>query len=122
MIDDKENENIKKKTVYDINIVKTFLAKEHNETRDIEKIPPEDLNNYLSQFVVAARTKLEKEYEPTSLCAILPSVERYLNKISYPKSIFKDIEFKRNRDAHKAKQKEFKQHGRGNKPNATSVL
>ena len=42
LINDEENENTKKKTVYDINIVKAFLAKELNETRDIEKIPPDN--------------------------------------------------------------------------------
>ena len=86
----------------------------------MEKIPPTELDGYLSQFVLAARTKTGKDYEPSSLRGIL--VERHLSRYSYGKTIFKDSDFKKTRDALKAKQKELKRHGLGNRPKATTAL
>ena len=60
---DSEVENLK--TLYDINFVKQFLP-EHGERRSIEEIPAVELNNYLSKFMFAARTKNREEYEPSS--------------------------------------------------------
>ena len=76
----------------------------------------------MSQFVLAARTKTGKDYEPSSLRGILASVERHLSRYSYGKTIFKDSDFKKTRDALKAKQKELKRHGLGNRPKATTAL
>jgi len=76
----------------------------------------------LSQFVFAGRTKTGKDYEPSSLRGILAGVERHLSRSSYGKTIFKDIDFKKTRDALKAKQKQLKRHGLGNRPKATTAL
>ena len=65
--------------------------------REIEKIPPTELDSYLSQVVLAARTTTGKDYEPSSLHGILSSVERHLSRSSYGKTIFKDTDFKRNK-------------------------
>ena len=112
----------KKKTFYDLKLVKTFLVEERHEIREIEKIPPIELDGYLSQFVLAARTKTGKDFEPSSLRGILASVERYLSRSSYSKTIFKDSDFKKTRDALKAKQKQLKRHGFGNRPKSTTAL
>ena len=121
-IEGEENANTKKKTFYDLKLVKKFLEEERHEIREIEKIPPTELDSYLSQFVLAARTKTGKGYEPSSLRGILASVERHLSRSSYGKTIFKDSDFKKTRDALKAKQKELKRHGLGNRPKATTAL
>ena len=121
-IEGEENANTKKKTFYDLKLVKKFLAEERLEIRDIEKIPPTELDSYLSQFVLAARKKTGKYYEPSSLRGILASVERHLSRSSYGKTIFKDTDFKKTRDALKAKQKQLKRHGLGNRPKATTAL
>ena len=55
-IEGEENANTKKKT-YDLKLGKKFLVEERHEIREIEKIPPTELDSYLSQFVLAARTK-----------------------------------------------------------------
>ena len=73
----------------------TFLVEERHEIREIEKISPTELDTYLSQFVLAARTKTGKDYEPSSLREILASVERHLSRSSYGKTIFKDSDFKK---------------------------
>ena len=116
-----ENANSKRKTFYELKLVKNFLVEERHEIREIEKILP-TTTCYLSQFVLAARTKTGKDYEPSSLRGILASVERHLSRYSYGKTIFKDSDFKKTRDALKAKQKELKRHGLGNRPKATTAL
>ena len=70
LIETEENANTKRKTLYDINFVKQFLT-EHGERRGIEEIPAVELNNYLSNFIVAAGTKKGEEYEPSSICRVL---------------------------------------------------
>ena len=67
LIAQQENENTKKKTMYDLNIVLKFLREVRKEERELEKIPPEELNVYLSEFIIAARTKKGEQYEPSSL-------------------------------------------------------
>ena len=68
-----ENANTKNITFYDLKLVKKFLVEERHEIREIEKIPPTELDSYLSQFVLAARTKTGKDFEPSSLRGILAS-------------------------------------------------
>lgn len=63
-----ENENMKKKTMYDMNTVLKFLA----------RFGMGELNVYFSEFVIAARTKEGEKYEPSSLRGILTSVDRCL--------------------------------------------
>ena len=121
LIETEENANTKRKTLCDINFVKQFLT-EHGESRSIEEIPEVELNNYLSKFIFAARTKKGEEYEPSSLRGILSSVERHLRRAGYGKSIIKENDFQKTRDALKVKQKELKRQGKGNKPKATTAL
>ena len=121
LIETEENANTKRKTLYDINFFKQFLT-EHGERRSIEEIPAVELNNYLSKFVFAARTKKGEEYEPSSLGGILSSVERHLRRVGYGKSLIKENDYQKTRDALKAKQKELKRQGKGNKPKATTAL
>ena len=80
------------------------------------------MNVYLSEFVIAARTKKGEQYEPSSLRGMLSSVDRYLTRREYGKRLSIDPEFTRLTDALKVKQKELKKQGRGNKPNATTAL
>ena len=47
LIAQNENENTKKKAMYDLNIVLKFLREVRKEERELEKISPEELNVYL---------------------------------------------------------------------------
>ena len=122
LIAQQENENTNKKFMYDLNILLKFLREVRKEKRELEKIPPDELNAYLSEFIIAARTKTSNQYEPSSPRGILSSVDRYLTRHEYRKRLFIDAEFTRLRDALKVKQKELKKQGRGNKLNATTAL
>ena len=59
-------ENTKKKTTYDINIVKRYFIS-INETRKIEAIPAKELNILVSKFVMNVRKTNDRVYEPSSL-------------------------------------------------------
>ena len=123
LIAQQENKNTKKNTMYDLNIVFKFLCEVRKEERELEKIPPEEMNVYLSEIIIAARTKEGEQYEPSSLRGILSSVDRYPTGREYRKRLFIDPEFTKLRDALKAIQKELKKkQGRENKPNATTAL
>ena len=52
----------------------------------------------------------------------MASFERYLKKKNYGFSIRKDAEFEQARKALQSKQKDLKQKGKGNKPNASVAL
>ena len=56
-VDTEANTSTKKKTTSDIALVELFLANE-GETRDIQEIPPADLDRYLSKFLVSVRKNL----------------------------------------------------------------
>ena len=91
-------QTLKKNSYYDLKLVQTFRVEQRHEIREMEKFPPTELDSYLSQFVLAARTKTGKDYEPSSLRGILASVERHLSRSSNGKTIFKDSDFKKTRD------------------------
>ena len=93
LIEGEENSNTMKKASYDLNLLIKFLVEGLSEIRDLEKIPPTELDSYLSQFVLIARTKTGKYYEPSSPRGILSSIERHLSRASCGKTIFKDSEF-----------------------------
>ena len=78
------------------------------EERKLDNIPPEEVNVYLSEFIIAARTKNREQYKPSSLRGILSGVDCYLARCEYGKRLFIDSEFMKLRDTSKAKQKELK--------------
>lgn len=121
-ISEQENESTKKKTLQNVAVLQQFLASK-NEERKLEEIPPEELNEYLSEFIITVRTKdKQEEYEPSSLRGFIASFERYLKKKNYGHSIIKDLQFEKTRKALSSKQKDLKRKGKGNKPNASVAI
>jgi len=121
-IEDQENENTRKKTQQNVDLLKEFLTL-RNESRLIEEIPPKELNAYITEFIITVRKKDSNEdYEPSSLRSLMASFERYLKEKTYGFSIMKDAEFEQARKALQSKQKDLKQKGKGNKPNASVAL
>ena len=92
------------------------------ENRQVEEIPPQELDNYLSRFLLSVRKKNRDEYEPSTLRGFIVSIERYLKKCRYSESVITGQNFARTRDALKSKQKHLKRLGEGNKPNEASSL
>lgn len=120
-IDNEENSNTRKKTKNDMALLSSFMAKE-KENRQVEEIPPQELDNYLSRFLLSVRKKNGDEYEPSTLRGFIASIERYLKKCRYSESVITGQNFARTRDSLKSKQKHLKRLGKGNKPNEASSL
>jgi len=81
------------------------------------------LNAYIAEFIITVRKKDSNEdYEPSSLRSLMASFEWYLKKKNYGFSIMKDAEFEQARKVLQSKQKDLKQKGKGNKPNASVAL
>ena len=119
-IEEHENPNTVKKTKREVALLTVFLQTK-GETREIAEIPPVELNELLSEFLLSVRTK-EGQYEPSSLRGMVASFERHLKRKSYPVSIINDLAFEKLRKTFQSKQKQLKKQGRGNKPNASVAL
>jgi len=76
------------------------------DNRNLENIPPAQLNSFLRSFYRTVKKLNGEEYEPDSLCSIKNSLDRYLNEKGYWVSICRGEEFKTSRDVLSAK--EFK--------------
>ena len=87
-----ENRHTLQKTQRDVSLLESFL-KTKNEERKIKEIPAVELNQYISQFIIAVRTKDGNQYEPASLRSLVASFERYLKRKNYPSSIINDLVF-----------------------------
>ena len=72
------------------------------ESRAVEEIPPDELNSFISEFIITVRKKDDNEdYEPSPLHGRLASFERYLKETKNGYSIIKDVEFEKARRTNK---------------------
>jgi len=78
------NKNTQRKMHSDVVLMKLILPNE-NETRQLQDIPPPELDACLSRFLLPVRKTSGNEYEPTTLREIIASVERYLKNLRYSK-------------------------------------
>ncbi|XP_061174899.1 uncharacterized protein KIAA1958 homolog [Saccostrea echinata] len=122
-ITNQENSNTIKKTLKDVNLVRKFL-KMKNENRDLNEIPCDELDQLLAMFVLSVRKTDGQEYEPSSLRSIISSLDRKLGRQKYGHKIMdsQDDSFRLTRDALKAKQKNLKKQGKGNKPSKAEAI
>ena len=110
-IDNEENSNTRKKTKNDMALLSSFMAKE-KENRQVEEIPPQELDNYLSRFLLSVRKKNGDEYEPSTLRGFIASIERYLKKCRYSESvIYQRAELCENKRCTQIKTKTFETAG-----------
>ena len=73
----------------DVALMKSFLPNK-NETRQLQDMPPPELDAHLSRFLLSVRKKSGDEYEPTALRGIIASVKRYLITYATPSPLSKD--------------------------------
>ena len=88
----------------------------------MEEISPEELNVYISEFIVSVRRKDGEDFEPSSLRGLVCSFNRHLKACKYPANIIEDKEFEQVRQALQARSKQLKKDGKGNKPNEAEAL
>ena len=72
------------------------------------KIPPQELNEYISEFIVAVRRKDGEHFEPASFRGLICSFNRYSKACKYPCSVIEDSQFEQVRQALEARSKELK--------------
>ena len=117
-ITDQENKNTRANMQRDVKLLTAFLL-EKNEQRKIEEIQPEELNRYVSEFILSVNSQ---DYEQSSLRELFLSFNRYLKERQYSASIIEDIVFDQARKCLEARSKQLKKEGKGNKPNAAEAL
>ena len=79
-IDGQENENTQKKTKRDVALFHEFFVLK-GEMRQMDELTPQELNKFLSEFLITVRKKEDnEEYEPNSLRTFFASFERHLKK------------------------------------------
>ena len=76
-----ENKETLRKTLSHINLVREFLQGS-GETKPIEEIPPQELDDYLASFFVNVRTRSGSNYEPSTLRGTLKNPNK--NKFQTP--------------------------------------
>lgn len=76
-IDGQQNHNTMKKTLRDVALVTKFLRWKKEE-RDIQLIPPNELDPLLANFLLTVRKKDGGDFEPSTLRSIISSVDRKL--------------------------------------------
>ena len=122
LLTSKKNKNNKRKTESDLKTWYSWCAK-HGETRELNDIPPTELDRLLGHFFVTVRRKDGSLYEPDTLSSFQRSIDRHLTKdLHKPYSIIRDTQFAPSREKLKASRKFLKGKGKGNKPNAAEPV
>ena len=120
-INGQKNKNTTRKTASDVRLFQTFLLQQ-GKSNIIERLETNELNNLLSKFLLTVRKKDGTEYEPQTLKSYLSSLNRYLKDRHYGVDIQEDPAFAKVRSTLKAKQRQLKSMGKGNRPNASGPL
>ena len=79
----------------------------------MDKLTPQELNKFLSEFLIAVRKKEDnEEYEPNSLRAFFASFEHQLKKKNCGLCFMKDVQLEQTRKALQSKQRDLKWKGK----------
>jgi hypothetical protein len=126
-----ENINTKRKINYAVKTFVQFLSNVKTEFRQINEIPPNELDKYLQEFYIGIRKEskgdipdIERQYQPSSLHGFKSMINRFLRLNHYEYDLTKSKDFHQSRDclAAKPKKKHLKEMGLGNRPNAAEAL
>ena len=69
-----------KKTKRDVALLTDFLQTKGETRSEIVQIPPAELNELLSEFILRVPTKEGQDYQPLSLRGMVTSFERHLQR------------------------------------------
>ncbi|KAM6039748.1 uncharacterized protein KIAA1958-like isoform 2-T9 [Theristicus caerulescens] len=106
----KQWEKKRNRNASDIKIFKDWLVLHcPSETREIYKLPPEDLDNYLASFYSSAKRQNGTDFSASSLHFYQSSIERYLKEHNYEYSVVKGLEFRASQEALKLKHQHLSQ-------------
>ena len=119
-IDKQKKINTVRSTKRDLKLFYEFVVKK-GELRNIEHIPPTDLDILLSSFYIEIRKRDGSQYEPVSLTSVKASIERHLKDHDCEYSLH-DRMFSLSNRTLAAKKVELKKEGKGQKPNASPAV
>ena len=102
------------KDTSDLNVFRRFCSTV-KETREIENIPPAELDALLSNFFVKAVKRDGDLYEPDTLSGIRNSLQRVLVARGVNIDLRKDKDFEKCRNVLAARRKQLTKLGKGNK-------
>ena len=86
-IEDQKNKNTLSKTLRDVSLLTEFLNSKSESRRTRKPCQKSLMNNYISEFIVAARRKDGEDFEPSSLRGLICSFNRHLKACKYPCSL-----------------------------------
>jgi len=118
------NSNTRQQTPSHMRLFSKWLNAK-SEMRAPEQIEPKQLDIRIAQFFLTIRKEgngdinhPSRQYEPSTITATHSSMFRSLNSKDYGHNIKTSEFFRHSRDVKSSKMKEFKQLGKGSKPNA----
>ncbi len=117
-----KNKNTKRKTLGDLAMFKRFIFNENAEERDPMDIPPNQLDIYIAAYLTKIKISATQEYQPGTLQNKLSSLARHFRDNQYPHSLTDSKIFPKTNKSLKTKQKELKQQGYGDRPNAAQEI
>ena len=124
-IEEQKNKQTLPKTRQDVSwlAVRVSEIQTRKSAWNIEEIQPEELNDFLSEFIVTVKRKDGGDYEPSSLRGLIASFNRQLKNVKYSKSIVEDQEVWANKEsAGCSLQTPKKKEGRSNRPFAAEAI
>ena len=101
--------------------VSRFFA-EIGESRQVQAIPPNELDGLLARFFMEVKKKNGKCYQPDCLSTMHRAMKRYLDNMNYGTDILHDRMFETSRKVLAARRKELRKLGYGGTPNAAREL
>ena len=109
-MEQRENINTKRKMNYAAKTFIQFLSNVKTEFRQINEIPPNELDKYLQEFYIGIRKErkgdipdIERQYQPSSLHGFQFMINRYIRLNHYEYDLTKSKEFQQSRDCLTAK-------------------
>jgi len=104
-MEQRENINTKRKMNYEVKTFVQILSNVKTEFRQINEIPPNELNKYLQEFYIGIRKEskgdipdIERQYQPSNLHGFQSMINRFLRLNHYKYDLTKSKEFQQSRD------------------------
>lgn len=120
-IEKNKNINTAKKTKSDLNVWNRWCSS-IGEAREIQNIPPSELDRLLCHFFINVRKQDGTEFEPGTLTSFQRSFGRHLRDVGKQYCLFNDKEFAKSRVTLESKRKQLRQQGKGRRPNKALEL
>lgn len=91
--------------VNSVGILERWIWKEYGDGRNIEAMPPEELDSYLTEFFPTLKKPNGEDYDADSWTNFRSYLDRFLKEHNYPCSISKSVTFAESQRVFKTKRK-----------------